>query len=651
MKQVININYHGRIIPIEVPAYELLKNYIQSLHLYFNEETGKEEIINDIEDRIGELFQERLKNGAVCITDADVNAVITSMGRPEEFDLKDEFEQNQDKKEEKIKIKDTGKRLNRNEQNKIIGGVCAGLSDYFNIDVAVVRVLFVVMFFSFGIGLIPYLVLWIVAPNSTQGQIGAVRKKLYRDGEHKIIGGVCSGISEYFGIDVWIPRVVFLLPVIGTFISRFSDWDRIESFLPGAILAYLICWIVLPEAKTTSEKLEMKGEKIDVNSIKNTITEEMKEVGERIKKVGEEIKQNAQHKSKGFLGELGDVIAKIIRAVVKVLFFIIKAIAYTTMASMGLALLLTLFAITIGSFLAFPFKDFILNGFWQNAFAVGTVLFFIILAIVACIIWLIRKISGIKSQNKWITYSFLSLWILGWISIFGLFSLLGKDFSSLSHRDNNEKEIKIQQPIGGRLIIKMKKNPVLDQNDNSINFFEALDMFKDSIYINNVKVKIIRSLDDSFHIRTVMSAHGRSRYAADTTASAIRFTAYQQDSLIYVNQGIFLSKKEKFRNQQVVLLVSVPDGKNIVLDNSNSVSNYNNKNWVFEDWNDDVASPQEFQMTNEGLKLLAELKSTKSVAPIPTSSQSTQQQKEIDSLWKEKQKIEKEIEFKTKSNN
>ena len=86
MKQVININFQGRVVPIEVTAFELLKNYIDSLSRHFAQEEGKDEIINDIENRIGELFQERIKEGATCITDDDVLAVIKSMGRPEEFD-------------------------------------------------------------------------------------------------------------------------------------------------------------------------------------------------------------------------------------------------------------------------------------------------------------------------------------------------------------------------------------------------------------------------------------------------------------------------------------------------------------------------------------------------------------------------------------
>src|SRR5271170_1156509 len=85
MKKIININFHSRVIPIEETAYEILQQYIDSLRRYFAYEEGRDEIISDIENRFSELFADKLKKGAVCITDDDVNAIIASMGRPEEF--------------------------------------------------------------------------------------------------------------------------------------------------------------------------------------------------------------------------------------------------------------------------------------------------------------------------------------------------------------------------------------------------------------------------------------------------------------------------------------------------------------------------------------------------------------------------------------
>lgn len=149
MKQVININFQGRVVPIEVTAFELLKNYTESLNRHFANEEGKEEIINDIESRIGELFQERISKGATCITDEDVKAIIKSMGNPEDFEAMDDTpgassassSYSQQEQQTSSSTSSTGhKKLYRNDNDKILGGVCSGLANYFNIDVVVTQI-------------------------------------------------------------------------------------------------------------------------------------------------------------------------------------------------------------------------------------------------------------------------------------------------------------------------------------------------------------------------------------------------------------------------------------------------------------------------------------------------------------------------------
>ena len=598
MKQVININYHGRIIPIEVTAYELLKNYTASLQLHFKDEEGKDEIINDIESRISELFQEQLSKGSTCITENDVNAIIKSIGKPEELETEPVINHNQSDNSKQQNDSYTHKRLYRDENNKLLGGVCSGLANYLNIDIVVVRIIFIILF---GVGFIPYLILWIAVPSSATKEIGSMRKKLYRDTDEKVVAGVCSGLAHYFGINVWIPRTLFLLPIL----SMIFEWDHfLFNVSPSTFVIYLIFWLVMPEAKTTSEKLEMKGEKVDMNSIQNAINEEMKGVRERAEKLG----AVAGEKIKDIRKDSSSAVKRFINVIIDIIVFIVKFISYTTLTLIGLALVIFLLAITFASFVAIPFKDFILTGFWQNSFALGTLLFFVILATVGIIVALIKKIAGIKTKNKWVTTTFIALWVLGWISLFGLASTLGNDFSKMSHRDINEKEVAITQPMNGKLIVKLNKNPYFyDEKDNDINFFEALDLFEDSIFIDNVDIKVLRSLDDSFHIRIVNSAHGSTRFTADTTAAAIRINMAQTDSVFTIDQGIFITKKQKFRNQQVAVLISVPVGKRISLPKSNSVSNYDDNEWEFQNWQNGSKLNQEFQMTDEGLRKIDKL--------------------------------------------
>ena len=163
----------------------------------------------------------------------------------------------------------------------------------------------------------------------------------------------------------------------------------------------------------------------------------------------------------------------------------------------------------------------------------------------------------------------------------------------------------------------MNKTPYFyDGKDNDIDFFEALDVYKDSIFIDNVDIKVLRSLDDSFHIRIVNSAHGRTRFAADTTAASIRINTTQTDSIFTIDQGIFITKKQKFRNQQVAILISVPVGKSISLPKSNSVANYDNNVWEFQNWHNENKKNQEFQMTEQGLKPLEKMNNLDSLIEL-----------------------------------
>src|SRR5689334_9796307 len=133
MKKIININLSGRVIPIEDTAYESLQRYIESLRRYFANEEGRDEIINDIESRIAELFDTELKKGASCITDTEVAAVVNSMGRPEDFDM-DEVNTgtaagettNTASASQQAFQSTAPKRLYRDEHNKVLGGVCSG---------------------------------------------------------------------------------------------------------------------------------------------------------------------------------------------------------------------------------------------------------------------------------------------------------------------------------------------------------------------------------------------------------------------------------------------------------------------------------------------------------------------------------------------
>ncbi|MEJ7830408.1 MAG: PspC domain-containing protein, partial [Segetibacter sp.] len=228
MKKVININFQGRVIPIEETAYDMLKQYVESLRLFFANEEGRDEIINDIEGRIAELFAETLKKGGTCITDEDVTTIINSMGRPEDFEAEEanvksqlSGEGNTSGQQRTYTYANTSARkLYRDENHKLLGGVCSGIANYFAIDSIIVRILFIIFF---GVTFFVYLILWIAVPSSSSVVIGSQRKRLFRDPDSKIIAGVCSGLAQYFAVQVWIPRILFLIPFF-SFVFRWGHW-------------------------------------------------------------------------------------------------------------------------------------------------------------------------------------------------------------------------------------------------------------------------------------------------------------------------------------------------------------------------------------------------------------------------------------------
>ena len=200
MNKTISINISGLFFHIDEDAYEKLNDYLTAIKNSLNTE-GKEEILNDVESRIAEIFNERMDSNTGVVSLSDVEYVIQLMGQPEVYRLDDVENETSD-------------------------------------------------------------------AYSSPSFKGA--KKLYRDGEKRILGGVLSGISYYLNIDVVWVRIIFILLIFAYGLS---------------IIIYPILWLIIPKARTTSEILEMKGQAVNLDNIEKTIRENFNEMGERIKNI------------------------------------------------------------------------------------------------------------------------------------------------------------------------------------------------------------------------------------------------------------------------------------------------------------------------------------------------------------------------------
>ena len=209
MNKTTNIHLAQTLFSLDENAYFLLKNYLDNLERLFKNTEGVKDIIEDIEARIAELFTGTKKDGLYVISIEDVEQVIETLGAPE--DLAGEEETNE-------------------------------------------------------------------TSSSYNGP-----KKLFRDPDDRFLGGVAGGLSNYVGLDsVWIRLILLIL---------------FFSSVGGVVLVYVLLWIFIPEAKTTSDKLMMKGEPVNVSNIKKKIKEEIDHVGDKVKDVDYENLGNQIKKS------------------------------------------------------------------------------------------------------------------------------------------------------------------------------------------------------------------------------------------------------------------------------------------------------------------------------------------------------------------
>ncbi|AMM49996.1 hypothetical protein TH61_00725 [Rufibacter sp. DG15C] len=267
MKKNISVNLQGMIFHVEEDGYEMLSQYLAAIKRYFSTYEGHEEIVADIESRIAEIFFSRLNPGKQVITQDDVKDLILQMGTVTDFQM----EERDEKESAYTSGSTTGnayqqapgeqKRLYRDVNRKVLAGVAAGIANYLQTDPLWVRLAFVFLVigipFSGGItlfGVILYIICWVALPENAALPETQVRK-LFRDPVDKKLGGVASGIAIYFGADVAIIRLLFL----------------IFAIFGIGFLIYIVLWIAVPEAKSITERVQMQGNPVTLSSIEESV--------------------------------------------------------------------------------------------------------------------------------------------------------------------------------------------------------------------------------------------------------------------------------------------------------------------------------------------------------------------------------------------
>jgi phage shock protein PspC (stress-responsive transcriptional regulator) len=187
MKKTLTINLAGMVYNIDDDAYSKLKIYLEKIEGHFiNEEDGKD-ILHDIEARIAEILNEKISNSRQVVTIDDINEIIKIMGEPNDFAGGEDQQQN-DKSNKR-----NYRRMYRDPDARIIGGVCSGLGAYWNVDPTLIRIIFIVLAIFGLAGVLIYLILWIVLPEAT-----TVAQKLEMRGESVNISNISDFIRDEF---------------------------------------------------------------------------------------------------------------------------------------------------------------------------------------------------------------------------------------------------------------------------------------------------------------------------------------------------------------------------------------------------------------------------------------------------------------------
>jgi len=293
MKKNITINMFGQLYAIDEDAYELLKNYLDSIRQYFRKEDGGDEIADDIECRISELFSDLKRQGVEAITIGHVSDIIKRIGNPEEMESGDE---------------NIAAGIGEVSQGEMSRGGSDGNSESRNTGNQ-------------------------SAANAAESP-SFVKKKFYRDSKDKIIAGVLSGASKYFGGDPLVWRLGFVLfVVLWNSASHWWLFRHVDSFpiFSVPILLYILLAFLAPSAKTPEEHLRMKGKEVNPQNLADELALEAREREEKNRNISEG--SSSRGCLSGFFSILG-VIAKIFIGLFCLGLFVAFVVTFVTLASL-----------------------------------------------------------------------------------------------------------------------------------------------------------------------------------------------------------------------------------------------------------------------------------------------------------------------------
>ena len=476
MNKTTSINLGGYFFHIDEDAFRKLSNYFEAVRKSLSPD-GREEIINDIESRISELFTEKLGTTKQVIGLKEVDDIITIMGQPEDFKIDEETSEN----------------------------------------------IFEANYASSG---------------ST--------KKLYRDKENSFLGGVLSGLGHYFGVDpLWL-RIIMVILFFG--------------FGTGLVL-YIILWVLIPEAVTTSQKLEMKGEPINITNIEKKVKAGFNEISDKFSNLDQDkIASNAKSGAE----RIGKTISEIVTSIFNVISKIIGGfiVLFTSM---------TLISVIIGGIAMIFFSsmpdNFLYNHIhtpfsFETPIWIQGLLLIIVLGIplfYLLILGLKLLTTRMKSIGNTINYSLLAIWIIGLASV--LFLTI-KEISQNAYTGKAIEKVAINLKPTDTLTVKFISNNLYGKDNYDYENFEVIhdDTDKAIIFSNNVSIKIVESTEPIAYLQIEKSAEGSSIKKAKQTAEKIKYNVKIENNNLILDNYWITELTNKKHDQEVELFLYLPKG-------------------------------------------------------------------------------------------
>lgn len=494
MNKTISVNISGLVFNIEEEAYNSLRQYLDTLRRNFSGSQGGDEIMRDIESRIAELFQERLANTRQVITMEDVDYIKTVMGQPEAY-----FE------EEAASDNTSG--------------------------------------------------------TTWQQPAGTRRKRIFRDTDNRILGGVCSGLAAYFGWDPLLVRLVFVILVLGFGVG---------------IIPYIILWIIIPKAITTADKLEMYGEPVTAENISRAVNQGFQDIKGRFGKGRWPGKPNGNgyNSVRSGLNTAVDFSESLLQRLIR---FVGRVLGFLMLFAGAIFLTGTLVAVFgIQTMLPFPGAADMSALDWAGvlypsdttaALALAGTLLMALIPAVALILGGLHLGLNLRARRAGlIGLVLLALFLTGIVfsAISGI--AVGTDFTQ---------EAEVQTPltvpaVGDTMYVNLQTRPIqtklagkgtirLNGQDNDWFYIE-----NDTLYAQELRVYIERSAQQQLVCDMITEAHGRTLERAAERASNVRYTAGFSGDTLYFQPFVGYHRNDRFREQEAELRVYIPDSQVVV---------------------------------------------------------------------------------------